>query len=105
MSDFVRASGYDVKFDFSNRQNKKYKVYIKQLNKTVHFGDDRYQHYKTNPKIYQKNRELYVPEWEHNDKERRGNYQNRAEGITDKNGDSTYNDVESPNFWSYHYLW
>lgn len=105
MEDYVKISGYDVKFDFSNRKNKKYKVYIKQLDKTIHFGDDRYKHYKTNPKIYQKNPELYISEWEHGDKERRRNYQNRAKGIVGKDGNLTYNNVESPNFWAYNYLW
>ena len=66
--------------EYSNRLNKKYVVTLKNGNK-IHFGDPRYEDYLT-----------------HLDRK-------RASKIKDKDGNLTYNDPNSANFWSYHLLW
>ena len=71
----------------SNRKNKKFKVLVDN-NKIIHFGDSRYEDFR-----------------QHKDNKRRINYCNRAKGIKDKNGNLTYKDKNSANYWSYHYLW
>lgn len=104
--DYVNVLGYHVKFDWSSRKNKKYKVHIKELDKTIHFGSKNHEHYRTHPKIYQKNPNLNNAElWEHGDNERRKRYRKRAMFITDKYGNLTYKDITSPNYWSFNYLW
>lgn len=80
--------------------NKKYSVYIngnKNNKKLIHFGDRRYEHY------YDK-----IGHWSslnHLDKNRRKKYRARASGIKDKKGGATYTNRDSPNYWSYNYLW
>ena len=66
--------------DYSNRMNKKYMVTLKN-GKKIHFGDKRYEDYLTHQ------------DWK------------RASKIKDKNGNLTYKDKNSPNFWSYQLLW
>ena len=85
-----------MQFEKSNRKNKKYMVFYN--NKWIHFGDIRYEHYKdrTPLKIYS-----YL---DHNDKQRRKNYLQRSMGIKSK-GNLTYNDPNSPNYYSIKYLW
>jgi len=60
----------------SSRKNKKYMVEID--GKTIHFGDNRYQHYKdrTSLKLYS--------HLDHNDKKRRMNYFKRHSGVSTK---------------------
>ena len=67
--------------EYSNRMNKKYMVTLKNDN-NIHFGDPRHQDWK-----------------------RRRLYRKRASNIKDKNGNLTYKDKNSANFWSYHLLW
>jgi hypothetical protein len=88
-------------FKLSNRKNKKYKVFNTKLQKWIHFGDKRYEHYHTS-KYIPKNLHIFK---EHNDEQRKKNYQKRASNIRDKNGDYTYLDENSPNFYSYWFLW
>ena len=38
-------------------------------------------------------------------KEQRKSYRARASGIRDKNGNLTYKNKNTPNYWAYHYLW
>lgn len=102
---FTLGEGYEYEFDFSNRKGKKYKVTIKNLGVTVHFGNSNYQHFRTAPEIYKDKPELYVPEWEHGDERRRELYLERASKIKDKEGRFTFGDITSPNYWSYWYLW
>ena len=85
------------KFEKSTRQNKKYMVYYN--NKWIHFGDSRYQHFRdrTPNKLYS-----YL---DHNDTTRRDSYRKRAKGIKDKNGNLTYLDKNSGNYYAYHFLW
>lgn len=82
----------------SNRKNKKYMVKSPK-GRIIHFGDKRYEHYedKTNIKAYS-----YL---NHYSKKRRDNYLKRAKGIKNKNGELTYKDKETPNYYSIKYLW
>ena len=73
--------------EYSNRMNKKYMITLKN-GKKIHFGDDRYEDYLT-----------------HLDRKRRTQYRKRASKIKDKDGNLTYKDKNSANFWSYHLLW
>jgi hypothetical protein len=68
-------------------------------NKWIHFGDLRYQQFKdqTTLKIYS--------HLDHNDAKRRHNYLRRAKGIKNKNGDLTYLNKNSSNYYSVKYLW
>lgn len=85
------------RFYESTRKHKKYMV--KHNNKWIHFGDKRYQHYQdaTNLKLYS--------DMNHMDKDRRRSYRARASAIRDGDGNLTYKNKNSPNYWSYHYLW
>ncbi len=76
-----------MKFKKSNRKNKKYMVKIN--NKTVHFGDTRYQQYYDKIGLYS--------HLNHNDKERRRNFRKRHF----KNSLVKY----SPAWFSLYYLW
>jgi hypothetical protein len=87
-------------FELSDRKNKKYKVWNDEIG-WIHFGDKRYEHYKTNKAI-----SSTLPSYsEHLDEERRRKYRARASKITDKAGNYTYLDDKSPNFYSYNFLW
>ena len=70
----------------SKKKNKKYDVLYD--GKWISFGDDRYQDFL-----------------EHKDSLRRYNYRRRASKITNKEGEYTYKNKKSPNYWSYHILW
>lgn len=70
----------------STRKNKKYMVLYK--NKWIHYGDSRFADFL-----------------DHQDLDRRHNYRRRASKIKDKEGNLTYKDKNSPNFWSYFTLW
>ena len=85
--------------ELSERKHKKYKILVN--GKWVHFGDTRYEHFKTSPKIPA---ELHIYP-EHNDPVRRWRYLKRAIKIVDKNGALTYLDKNSPNYWAVHLLW
>ena len=69
------------------RQIKKYVVTLKN-NSKIHFGDRRFEDYLI-----------------HKNKNRRDRYRKRASKIKDKDGNLTYKDRNSANFWSYHLLW
>ena len=71
----------------SNNKDKKFKVTIN--NKSIHFGHKNYEHYTEG----------------HLDENRRKNYLNRALNIIDKQGNFTYTDPYSSNFWSVFFLW
>ena len=84
-------------FKKSTRKNKKYMVFYN--NKWIHFGDKRFQQYedKTPLKIYS--------HLNHNDKARRTNYLKRSKGIKDWEGNPTYLNKNSANYYSVKYLW
>ena len=75
------------KLDYSDRDNKKYVVTLNN-GKKIHFGDNRYEDFLI-----------------HKDWNKRLNYIKRASKIRDKQGNLTYKNPESANFWVYHLLW
>jgi len=96
-------------FKKSTRKNKKYMVTIPasiwnkerpdkiERQKTVHFGDKRYEQYKDKIGLYSN--------LDHLDKNRRDEYRNRHEGVLLKNGQKAYKKKFSPSWFSYYYLW
>ena len=83
----------------SNVKNKKYSVYVMKDGKKrlINFGDIRYQHFKDKLGHYKN--------LDHNDPERRRRYLKRAKGIKDKEGNLTYKNKNSPNYWAVKILW
>lgn len=84
----------------SKAKNSKYSVYVKGNNgrlKLIHFGDSRMQQYKDKLGHYSN--------LDHGDKERRKRYLSRAKGIKDKNGNLTWKNKNSANYYSIKYLW
>ena len=73
--------------DYSTRKNNKYMATLPG-GKKVHFGSPKYPDYTI-----------------HKDKERRDKYLTRATKIKNKQGELTYTNPESANFWSVHLLW
>ena len=71
---------------------------VKYNGKYIHFGDTRYDQYED------KVLGLYKDQ-NHHDKKRRDAYLKRAKGIKDKNGNLTYLDKTSPNYYSVKYFW
>ena len=69
----------------SKAKNKKYSVIVIKNGKRrlIHFGDSRFQDYHT-----------------HLDKQRQKSYLSRAKGITDKNGNLTWKDKNTANYWA-----
>jgi len=88
---------YRHEFKKSTRKNKKYMV--KVGDKWIHFGDTRYQQF--NDKVPLK---LYS-NLNHYDVDRLDNYRRRAMRIINKDGELTYRNINSPNYWSLRYLW
>jgi len=88
-------------FKKSTRKDKKYMV--KVGNKWIHFGaivnGKPMEQFKdsTGLGLYSK--------YDHGDKERRKRYLARAKGIKDKQGNLTWKDKESSNYYSIKYLW
>lgn len=82
--------------------NKKYTAILKN-GKKVHFGDASYQQYKDSiPK------ELGGQLWAHMnhlDVKRRRDYQKRHGAMRDANGKRYIDEVYSPAWFSYNYLW
>ena len=73
--------------DYSSRKNNKY-VTTLPSGKKIHFGSSQYPDYLI-----------------HGDKERRERYLARAKKIRNKQGELTYTNPESSNFWSINLLW
>lgn len=79
---------------FKNTTNskKKYFVYVKADNKKgykkIGFGHKDYEDFT-----------------QHKDEKRRANYLKRAKGIKDKNGNLTWKNKNTPNYWAVHFLW
>ena len=73
--------------DYSTRKNNKYMATLPG-GKKVHFGSPKYPDYTI-----------------HKDKERRDKYLSRATKIKNKQGELTYTNPESSNYWSVHLLW
>lgn len=83
------------KIEKSTRKDKKLQVNIN--GKTIHFGNPKYQHYEDKTGIWKS--------LDHKDPERRKRYLARAKGIKDKEGNLTWKDINSPNYWSIKILW
>ena len=73
--------------DYSSRKNNKY-VATLSSGKKIHFGSAQYPDYLI-----------------HKDKERKERYLARAKKIKNKQGELTYTNPESSNFWSINLLW
>jgi hypothetical protein len=85
-------------FKQSTRKNKKYMTKTPK-GKWVHFGSRMEQQYKDSTPL-----KLYK-HLDHNDPKRRSSYLARAKGIKNGQGKLTWNDKESPNYYSIKYLW
>ena len=72
---------------------KKYSVYVKANNrqgyKLIDFGSSNYGDFSSGTAT----------------KKQQQSYLNRARGITNKQGQHTYRDKNSANYWSYTFLW
>ena len=73
--------------DYSTRKNNKYMATL-QSGKKVHFGSSQHEDYLI-----------------HKDQDRRDRYLARAKKIKNKQGELTYSNPESANFWSVNLLW
>ena len=73
--------------DYSTRKNNKYMATLPG-GKKIHFGSPNYPDYLI-----------------HKDKERRDRYLARAKKIKNKQGELTYTNPESSNYWSVNLLW
>ena len=73
--------------DYSTRKNNKY-VATLSSGKKIHFGSPNYPDYLI-----------------HQDKDRRDRYLARATKIKNKQGELTYTNPESSNYWTVHLLW
>ena len=73
--------------DYSTRKNNKYMATLSS-GKKVHFGSTKYPDYTI-----------------HKDKDRRDKYLSRATKIKNKQGELTYTNPESSNYWSVNLLW
>jgi hypothetical protein len=70
----------------STRKNKKFMVLTQKG--IIHFGDSRYKDFT-----------------QHKNEKKREAYCKRSKGIKDKNGNLTYKDKNTANFWSRSLLW
>ncbi len=86
-----------MEFRKSTRQGKKYDVFYKD--RWISFGDKGYEQFRdsTPLKIYSN--------LDHGDPIRRKSYLARAKGIKNKQGNLTWKDKNSANYYSVHYLW
>lgn len=84
-------------FKKSNVRGKKYSTIYN--NKLINFGDSNMAQYHDSTGL-----NLYSYK-NHEDKKRRESYLKRAKGIRDKNGNLTYLNPNSANYYSINYLW
>lgn len=85
-------------FKRSTKEFKKYMVRTPK-GKLIHFGDNRYEHYKDNTGLG-----LYS-HLDHKNEKRRRLYRTRHKGILTKEGKPAYLDREQPSFYSWRFLW
>ena len=86
-----------MRFSKSTRPGKKYMVVVN--GKTIHFGDSSSQQYRDTTGLG-----LYT-HLNHNDEKRRASYLARAKGIKNGQGRLTWQDKNSPNYYSIRWLW
>ena len=72
--------------EYSNRENNKYVVDYND--KKIHFGSIKFKYFLI-----------------HKDKTRRDKYLARAKKIKNKQGEFTFEDPNSANYWAVHLLW
>jgi len=84
-------------FKKSTRSDKKYMVTYN--NKIIHFGNPYYEHYRDSTGVGA------YSHMDHMDERRKKSYLKRAKGITDNDGNLTYNDKSSANYYAINYLW
>ena len=85
-----------LRFEISNRENKKYVAKLQQSDgtiKKIHFGDSRYQHYKD------RTPQRYWKHMDHGNPLRRINYRKRA------GAQKFHLKKYSPAWFSWNYLW
>ena len=88
---------------FKNTTSSKHKYFVhvkadnKKGYKKIGFGHKDYQHYKDKLGEYSN--------LNHLDKNRRRNYLSRAKGIRDKQGNLTWQNKNSSNYYAVKYLW
>jgi len=87
-----------LEFKKSTRKGKKYSV-VTPSGKIIHFGSSEMEQYRDSTGL-----ELYS-HLDHLDKERQRRYLARAKGIKNKDGKLTWDNPESPNYYSIRYLW
>ena len=87
-----------MNFKKSTRPGKKYMV-VTPNGKTIHFGSSADQQYRDTTGLG-----LYT-HLNHNDEKRRASYLARAKGIKDKNGNLTWKNKNSANYFSVKFLW
>ena len=87
-----------VEFKKSTRKNNKYMVKTPS-GKWIHFGQRTAQHFKDSTGLG-----LYS-HLDHGDKKRRASYLARAKGIKNKQGNLTWKNKESSNYYSIRFLW
>ena len=80
----------------SDKAGKKLKTFIN--GQWIYFGDPKYEHYFDRTGLLDKS-------LNHLDKKRRAGYRARASKIVNGNGSLTVNDINSPNYHSFHILW
>ena len=83
----------------SKAKGKKYSVYVIKngSKRLIHFGDSNMQQFHDKLGHYES--------LNHNNKERRRRYLARAKGIKDKEGNLTWKNKNSANYYSVKYLW
>ena len=86
-----------MQFKKSTRKGKKYMVVVD--GKTIHFGDSSMHQFKDSTGLG-----LYT-HLNHNDEKRRASYLARAKGIKNRQGELTWKDKNSANYYSVKYLW
>ena len=86
------------KYEYEKSTKKGKKLMVKVNNKTIHFGNINYQHFKDKTGLLTKS-------LNHGDKKRRDNYLKRSKSIKNKKKELTYLNPESANYHSVRILW
>ena len=91
----------DAEFFESGLKSKKYRVEFtyKRKRYKINFGSRKDDQYKDSTPL-----QLYKTR-DHYDETRKDKFLSRARGITDKEGNLTYNNPLSANFWAINFLW
>ena len=86
------------KYEYEKSTKKGKKLMVKVNNKTIHFGNINYKHFKDKTGLLPKS-------LNHGDKKRRDNYLKRSKSIKNKKKELTYLNPESANYHSVRILW